>query len=252
MRNLIESEIYKTIKERFFLLILAIAAILGIITIFLNESLGSTHKVSTITGNAAIISGFSNMSVSLIFCSIFLSNHVGKEFSNRTLSMAITRGFTRREIFISKCISYILFSICLMLMYPSVLTIGTTILHGWGTVITKKVVIDLLMRCFIFILSNISLLTLCVCIEFFVNSNTAALILNIVLIGIGTQILVGISERIEWLNMILKFTPFGRIGLISNNIMNSWEFVYALIVSLIFGFIILCITYRFFSRKDME
>lgn len=249
MKYLIHNEMYKTMKQKYFFILIIIAAVLGLITLGLNQSLVSSHSGIVNTGSDVFMSSLSNISVSIIFCTIFIHFHIGSEFENRTITTIIESGYTRRDIYLSKLITFIFYSISLMLVYPLVSILGTTCLNGWENNIS---LINMIEDVFIFIIVNISTMTICIAIEFLTESNTISLILNILFIGVGSEILIGISKEIPVLEKILYFTPMSKIDLIGNTMIKTIDLMNGIVVSIIFGTIILLIGYCRFRKLNIR
>ena len=249
MKYLIHSEVYKTMKQKYFLILMFIAAIIGVITIGLNQLLVISHPNIANTGSDIFVSSLSNISICIIFCTIFIHFHIGSEFTNRTITIMMENGFSRKDIYLSKVIIVTFYCVGLMLVYSLVSTLSATCLNGWGNNIS---IVNMIEDVFIFLIANLSTLTICIVIEFLVESNTISLIFNILLIGIGSEILLGISKEIPVLEKILEFTPISKINLIGRTTMKTIDLVNGVLVSIIFGIVILLIGYCRFRKLDIK
>jgi len=115
-------------------------------------------KIKELSGENALKSGMSNISVAIILCSIFLDVNLGSEFQNRTLQLSASFGNNRKIIFVSKGIVNIFYSVILSFLYPMVLTCVTTMLYGWTNdtfsfgMIFLKLLVTILLEITIFLM----------------------------------------------------------------------------------------------------
>lgn len=249
MKCLICIEIYKTIKQKHFLFLVSSAVVLGMVTIGLNQALVSAHPQIVNTGSNIFVSSLSNISVSVILCAIFIHFHIGNEFANRTITTMIESGFSRIEVYLSKVITCGIYCAGLMLVYPMVSSAGTTCLNGWGE---DALITDIWGKVFIFLILNASILTFCIIVEFLVKSNTISLIFNMLIVGVGTEILLGISTEFQVLEKILNITPIGKINLISSTMLKITDYMTVLVISVIWSGVILMIGYYRFRKLDIK
>lgn len=135
------------------------------------------------------------------------------------------------------------------MMYPLVSSIGTTCLNGWGE---KILIVNIFQDVVAFLILNLSILTICITIEFLVESKAISLILNILLIGVGTEILIGISRELPVLEKILDITPIGKVKLIGRTVMKTTDFVTMVVTALIFGGVVLMIGADRFRKSDIK
>ena len=71
MLDAIRSEQYKTRHTKIFTILCVGALVLGVITVYMNHSMYMAGKIKELSGENALKSGMSNISVAIIFCSIF-------------------------------------------------------------------------------------------------------------------------------------------------------------------------------------
>ncbi len=249
MRSIIGSEIYKIIKQKFFLYLIGGATVLAIITIGLNQMLAGSHPQIVNTGSNILVSSLSNISVSIILCTIFIHFHIGKEFTNRTITSMIESGFSRRDIYLSKVIICVCFCAVLILVYPIVSSVGTTCLRGWGN---DASIIYIVRDVLIFLFINFFILAFCILLDFIVESKSISLIINMLVVGVGSEILIGLSTELPVLEKILNFMPIGKINLIGGTMAKKTDYVTALVSSVIWSGVILLIGYYRFRKLDIK
>lgn len=250
--SLVKSEMYKIIHEKVFFLVLALSAALGVVTVFLNNGMGNSGKIARVTGEMAFYSGISNVSVAVIFCAIFLGINIGNEFLNGTFQAAVARGVPRRKLFISKACVNLIVCFFIVIVYPAALTIGTTIFNGWGRKYNTELILELLLKVYVSFILIMSLIIICICVELIFQSARLPLLINILFVGIGSQILESISGKIEILNKILKFTPLGYLQLAFDGQTDFLLLCKVTGVSFVFDFIILVVAYKIYEKKDLK
>lgn len=249
MWNLINTNLYKMRKEKYMLMLIILEVLLAITTIVLNENLKSTQVTIQNVGEKAFLRALGNISVSLIFLSIFLNLHIGNDIQNRTMSMEITRGFTRREVFISKVVSYMIGSTLLMLVYPFTVGVGTTILHGWGG---DNSFLTILQKIIVFVLVNLSIVSFCVLVQFMAPISTVSLLINTILVGIGSEIILQIRNRNKLIKEVLDYLPVSKIDFIGYYKIGFMKQANAFLVSVIFACIMLVVAYVNYNKKEFK
>ena len=195
MLDAIRSEQYKTRHTKIFTILCVGALVLGVITVYMNHSMYMAGKIKELSGENALKSGMSNISVAIILCSIFLDVNLGSEFQNRTLQLSASFGNNRKIIFVSKGIVNIFYSVILSFLYPMVLTCVTTMLYGWtnDTFSFGMIFLKLLVT----ILLEITIFLMCFGVEFIMEGSKAGLLFNVLVIGIGFPILQSLGEKIN-------------------------------------------------------
>lgn len=193
MLDAIRSEQYKTRHTKIFTILCVGALVLGVITVYMNHSMYMAGKIKELSGENALKSGMSNISVAIILCSIFLDVNLGSEFQNRTLQLSASFGNNRKIIFVSKGIVNIFYSVILSFLYPMVLTCVTTMLYGWtnDTFSFGMIFLKLLVT----ILLEITIFLMCFGVEFIMEGSKAGLLFNVLVIGIGFPILQSLGEK---------------------------------------------------------
>lgn len=209
MLDAIRSEQYKTRHTKIFTIFCVGALVLGVITVYMNHSMYMAGKIKELSGENALKSGMSNISVAIILCSIFLDVNLGSEFQNRTLQLSASFGNNRKIIFVSKGIVNIFYSVILSFLYPMVLTCVTTMLYGWtnDTFSFGMIFLKLLVT----ILLEITIFLMCFGVEFIMEGSKAGLLFNVLVIGIGFPILQSLGEKINLIKRILEVTPIGYL-----------------------------------------
>ena len=209
MLDAIRSEQYKTRHTKIFTILCVGALVLGVITVYMNHSMYMAGKIKELSGENALKSGMSNISVAIILCSIFLDVNLGSEFQNRTLQLSASFGNNRKIIFVSKGIVNIFYSVILSFLYPIVLTCVTTMLYGWtnDTFSFGMIFLKLLVT----ILLEITIFLMCFGVEFIMEGSKAGLLFNVLVIGIGFPILQSLGEKINLIKRILEVTPIGYL-----------------------------------------
>ena len=209
MLDAIRSEQYKTRHTKIFTILCVGALVLGVITVYMNHSMYMAGKIKELSGENALKSGMSNISVAIILCSIFLDVNLGSEFQNRTLQLSASFGNNRKIIFVSKGIVNIFYSVILSFLYPMVLTCVTTMLYGWtnDTFSFGMIFLKLLVT----ILLEITIFLMCFGVEFIMEGSKAGLLFNVLVIGIGFPILQSLGEKINLIKRILEVTPIGYL-----------------------------------------
>ena len=202
------------------------------------------------SGENALKSGMSNISVAIILCSIFLDVNLGSEFQNRTLQLSASFGNNRKIIFVSKGIVNIFYSVILSFLYPMVLTCVTTMLYGWtnDTFSFGMIFLKLLVT----ILLEITIFLMCFGVEFIMEGSKAGLLFNVLVIGIGFPILQSLGEKINLIKRILEVTPIGYLDVWVKQDIDINFIAKILIIVVVWSISTLSLSYIIFKRRDLK
>lgn len=250
MLDAIRSEQYKTRHTKIFTILCVGALVLGVITVYMNHSMYMAGKIKELSGENALKSGMSNISVAIILCSIFLDVNLGGEFQNRTLQLSASFGNNRKIIFVSKGIVNIFYSVILSFLYPMVLTCVTTMLYGWtnDTFSFGMIFLKLLVT----ILLEITIFLMCFGVEFIMEGSKAGLLFNVLVIGIGFPILQSLGEKINLIKRILEVTPIGYLDVWVKQDIDINFIAKILIIVVVWSISTLSLSYIIFKRRDLK
>lgn len=250
MLDAIRSEQYKTRHTKIFTILCVGALVLGVITVYMNHSMYMAGKIKEVSGENALKSGMSNISVAIILCSIFLDVNLGSEFQNRTLQLSASFGNNRKIIFVSKGIVNIFYSVILSFLYPMVLTCVTTMLYGWtnDTFSFGMIFLKLLVT----ILLEITIFLMCFGVEFIMEGSKAGLLFNVLVIGIGFPILQSLGEKINLIKRILEVTPIGYLDVWVKQDIDINFIAKILIIVVVWSISTLSLSYIIFKRRDLK
>ena len=250
MLDAIRSEQYKTRHTKIFTILCVGALVLGVITVYMNHSMYMAGKIKELSGENALKSGMSNISVAIILCSIFLDVNLGSEFQNRTLQLSASFGNNRKIIFVSKGIVNIFYIVILSFLYPMVLTCVTTMLYGWtnDTFSFGMIFLKLLVT----ILLEITIFLMCFGVEFIMEGSKAGLLFNVLVIGIGFPILQSLGEKINLIKRILEVTPIGYLDVWVKQDIDINFIAKILIIVVVWSISTLSLSYIIFKRRDLK
>lgn len=250
MLDTIRSEQYKIRHTKIFTILCVGALVLGVITVYMNHSMYMAGKIKELSGENALKSGMSNISVAIILCSIFLDVNLGSEFQNRTLQLSASFGNNRKIIFVSKGIVNIFYSVILSFLYPMVLTCVTTMLYGWtnDTFSFGMIFLKLLVT----ILLEITIFLMCFGVEFIMEGSKAGLLFNVLVIGIGFPILQSLGEKINLIKRILEVTPIGYLDVWVKQDIDINFIAKILIIVVVWSISTLSLSYIIFKRRDLK
>ena len=250
MLDAIRSEQYKTRHTKIFTILCVGALVLGVITVYMNHSMYMAGKIKELSGENALKSGMSNISVAIILCSIFLDVNLGSEFQNRTLQLSASFGNNRKIIFVSKGIVNMFYSVILSFLYPMVLTCVTTMLYGWtnDTFSFGMIFLKLLVT----ILLEITIFLMCFGVEFIMEGSKAGLLFNVLVIGIGFPILQSLGEKINLIKRILEVTPIGYLDVWVKQDIDINFIAKILIIVVVWSISTLSLSYIIFKRRDLK
>ncbi|MCI1655939.1 MAG: hypothetical protein LKI32_00060 [Lachnospiraceae bacterium] len=104
----------------------------------------------------------------------------------------------------------------------------------------------------LFVTINFSLLSFCFLTEIVFESKAVSLIINTIIVGIGSEMIAGLSKDIDALGKFLKITPLYDLNSISEKVIENSDFILMVLKSLSWGAIIIAIAYNFFKQMDIK
>lgn len=120
MSNLLRMEKYHLLHNRIYWFGLAGVFLIGFFTAdtYVQDIINDVSGVTTISLSGIFDRMVYDSTFLLIIISCLLALILGQEFSNRTIALEITAGHSRKEIFISKVIVYLIFFNIMAVVYP--------------------------------------------------------------------------------------------------------------------------------------
>lgn len=143
MINMVKLEIYKLKRLNLFKILLLFVIVISILSAFSALNLTGENG-ERLTGRLQYAENFHDIAM-LLVNAIFAGVYIGSDFSNRTIQSQISRGQTRKNIVMSKTISFILATNVIIVLYPTIGAAVITFKNGWGELITRQEILYILL-----------------------------------------------------------------------------------------------------------
>lgn len=220
MKNLLLSDLYRLMKSKSFYICSLIAAALLVLNIFimnwstkLIESLenGMPPMIMPFSDGLSYgVSSFSDGNVHL-FIAIFTAIFITTEFVHGTMKNAVSKGFSRTHIYLSKLITMVIAILIMLFVNFIFSTIAATFILGNFGEITGILIGNSLKIIGIELLLHIALTSVFVMIAMIIRNNAATIAINI--IGVLSFVSL-IYIALEYL--FKKTIEFSKFSLLSN------------------------------------
>lgn len=241
MKNLISSEMYKWSKSKSFVITTIIGIVMAIFTVAtfvllsfamkelgggMDMSLEEAEKMGMAAADYAMMTGhydgelifsISYYQTSLqLLIAVFVAIFVAGEFSNGTIKMMISRGYSRTKIYMAKLISGIIAGNVMGFIIVGVATLLGTIIWGWNNPKTGDPISagNLLLYLLIQILLNSALIAVFVSLSMMFRNLGASIALSITSYSFGgiiftlmDAIIRGVSSAVDFNVDKLPFLP---------------------------------------------
>ena len=145
MINLLHTEFFKLRHDKSFWAILMVAALTGGLLIF---------EKGDLTGKESVAASLYNTPILILFTSVFGGLFIGSDFVDRTLYHEVCAGHSRTQVFFSKAITFFVGSNAILLLFPMLSVLFSTVLHGWGEPFTTESSLYLLKMMLVNLLLN--------------------------------------------------------------------------------------------------
>lgn len=253
MSNLLRAERYKLLRDPIFLISLAVMFILGLVMAdgYRNggNGLDSLIPVSSISGlfNASM----SDISLLTIIIPGLMALDLGNEFSQRVLSSEVASGHSRRDIFLSKAIVYLIGYGLVCLAFPLAGVIKEFGYYGAGDIADNTLNI-LRTTIYMFILTGV-LFAIALTTAFIIKNGIAAAIVTIIL-NFGQMLTFLYAKDHIWITYLHPIYDLRIVTMTGGSTLKGTDIFD--IPSIVCGFVWigLCsiIILRYFKKADLK
>jgi hypothetical protein len=213
MISAIKSELYKTLHEKIFFILILWSVGLALLSTWLNIKLGNLSYYPN-DASEIFLKSTNNFSLIIIIDAIFLELTIGRDFTDKTIQSTLLKGSTRVHVFGSKVIISFLLSAVLSIVFPVAFTISMSFTKGVGS-FTSMAEIGPSLAVYYFI-QNAVIFT-CIYVCFLLKGARTSFFINGICIGIGSEILFNQSKKISLVHKILRWTPIGYLDILNAN-----------------------------------
>jgi len=250
MKRLLRIEFLKLQHSKGFRVLLFLSALLGFFATI--ASTGSGEGI-VITGYDTFYKQFGDLkSLIFVFLGVFSGIFIGEDFSNRIIQSEISSGYSRFAILLSKSLMYMIGIFMIIASELLVATIGTTVLNGFGPVITLNIV-SIMIRSYLiysFIMSGISMI--CIMIAFLIKNKGSIIAINMLLLVIIDGVLQFLSSKLPLGLQMYDKTPFYQVLLTTSPSIMIVDLVRGILVGMITLVIFFSITHIIFLRSELK
>lgn len=265
MFNLIYSDLYKMCKSIAVKVSLVITTMCAIIFVIASHSIAKGTLEAKSAGAIALLSDISMMStIGAVIAGIFICS----DFENKTVNAAISCGYRRRTLIISKAIVYFILMAIMLLPYSAITIIGFISGAKFGTLLVPSVFLDILSKNsgvafsanvffkMILIICIVTIvyaarLSLCVLLAFLLKKPALVVGAGFAL-AMGLDQVVLIKGSLGVVGKVLGYTPFAQGYSVLTMNAGAGTLLKAIACSLLFIIVILAITYGIFRKTEIK
>ncbi|MGL5084990.1 MAG: ABC transporter permease [Clostridium sp.] len=223
MINLLKTDLYKLRKSTLFYALVIFMIIMAVVMIAINSSLDMQGKDAL-----SFSIQFTQTMVGIIPLTFGMS--IVKDFTSGYIKDSVAYGYSRTKIFLSNVIAFSIGLVIITLIFPILYTVITTVVNGYGEVLTKDTIFNILRMLFLTILIIVAIATLAALIAFATRSNAMVLLSILVvnfIVNAGSMVTNKIIKDI-YENMI-----FYQINLISLPDISNSQIIKVVMVSVL-------------------
>ncbi|OOM16070.1 ABC transporter permease [Clostridium saccharobutylicum] len=134
MNNLIRGEFYKLRKSKYFIGMMIVAVIVGVLLICQWEHEGKNQFPVANGVNSISYTFFLIIFISCVFA-LLAGGFIVNDFKNGNINKNFSYGYRRNKIILSKLIVFIIFSLIIELIYTTILVIYVSVNYGFCEVL---------------------------------------------------------------------------------------------------------------------
>lgn len=243
MINLLKLETYKLKHSRSFLFITAAVIVFEIFYVVNNGSL---------IGAEAFKHSMYDVSTTVLLGAVFTGLFVGSDFADRTINQAVTAGYSRLNILISKSIVFYLSVEIITIVYPLTSVIINTCFNGWGeefTIVSLLYVIRTVLLRFVIDAGCASLWLL---IAFIFKDVGKTISVSMIIFVVGAGALTILSKKNAAAQFIYTLTANSQARIIVNKAVTSYNILFTCLSNLIMIVLFCSISYIIFRRAELK
>lgn len=239
IKNIIKMDLYCIFHVSYYkiaLLVQLLACVVFAITS------GSNHS-----GIDAVIAGFADSSIFIIFGGIIAGLSIGADFQNRVINIPVSTGNKRKSVIFGKTIVFAISMIPFIIQYPLVYGIIATIRNGWGS----ASIVSALGLIVVAIIACISIVSLFVSVSFMLRNVGGVIATCILFYLVFNLVNTLVFSKVEIIEKVFSLLPINLLSffLQAPSLQNG-------LITLIFSFVFLALTiglsYISFQKRDLK
>lgn len=201
---------------------------------------GAEAYYSSLT-DAPILASLAIFVIAILICN---------DFSNRYIQTAISSGYGRKQILLSKFISVSFAFFVVLLPYPLVRTLVQSTLYGFGQPFNAQVLIKLVLDYFLMVLVVLALSGIVFVLAYRLKWTVLVIGISFLILVLGNSIFQSIAlVNKSFMNIWVK-TPLGLIFFLKTNLFSPHSALIAFVISMITIILALLISFYFFNKDE--
>lgn len=218
MNNLIRGEFYKLRKSKYFIGMIILSVIFGLLLIVLwnNDREGSSRQQIILNGAYALTEGFDKILLGNFLFGLLGSGVIIKDFKSSNISKSFIYGYKRNEVVLSKIFVIMLFSLILEIIYIFILVTYVSLRHNFCGVWNLDIFLTVVRVIIIGVIYNLATISIIFMTAIITKSNFATIvapfILSISFVFAFPMSRYGISYILSHLPYITGMSAMGKFS----------------------------------------
>lgn len=250
MKRLIQLELFKLKHSKGFRVLLLLMAVLGIFGVVAS---GATAESASPSGYSAYFKQFSDMkSLVFVWIGLFSGFFIGEDFSNRTLQAEIAAGYSRFSILASKALIMIVGVWSMIAAELMVVTLGSSLLYGFGQAVTPDVVAGMLRAYFMFAFLMSGAAMICTVTALWIKNKGTILAVNVFLLLALDGMLRFVSLQSELGAAFYQNTLFDQVVQSTAPLLSSLELMKGILTGFFALVVFFFIALTYFRKSELQ
>lgn len=261
MKNLLQSDFYRLFKSKSFYICTLVAVFLMSLNLFILDwsvkTLGDKNEMYSVLpfkdGISYGLSVFSNSNV-LMILAIFSAIFVTAEFAHGTMKNAVSKGFNKLHIYLSKLVTVVVAGFILLFITAIVSSLYATFVTGSIGDFTGEYVGYIFKTMGIELLLNVALTAVLVMVAMVVKNLGGVIAIDVIgVLSLGSLFFMALEY---FLDSKIKFTEFDLLNNIAFYFVNQTaigsDYIRSVIVGLIYFIIASTLGIFIFKKADVK
>lgn len=205
-----------------------------------------------ISGYDIFFASVKDSSDCIMLATIVMCILIGGDFSDRTLQAQITAGYSRVKVVVARILSSMVVLFLFYFIYVAVMTIGTSLLCGFGCTFTISIFGEMISAFLMSYFMSVVMLSMYLLIIFIFKSVGPSIGVCMPLMLLGTSILSVIATINDKIYDIYMFTPLGQLTVIGDDTLLGLDYVKFFSVGIVFFAAMLAVIFVTFRKAELK
>ena len=246
MHNLIKIELYKLKTSKIFYLLLGVSMLQSVVVYLYSQTFTKLTGLKSIDFMIGMQTGLAQY----ILMGVLASDYIVTEFSSGYIKNLVSYGHSRKNIFISKSITYYMAVLLMSFLPVAVMTIINTTANGLGAANSTNTIIYILNNMLLIAFVYIAISSTCILVAFTTKNVNATIVITFML-DMFNRVLNVMSVQIKGTAPIYQLSVFSAPGVILMDNVSKATVLHMMMLALFTLIVAITLSLYLFCKRDI-